>query len=111
MSGLPVITTPIGSEGMFHPDDDDHHHQGAEAPKWGGRVARTENEIVDEIVKLYTDPYEQLNAQSRLGPTHSRYCFYFHHPFILSVVSSLQSDPGVVDLSIRELCCRFVRQN
>lgn len=52
-SGTPVVTTPIGAEGM------------SENLPWGGRIAEEPGEFIRGALELYTDPKAWEVAQSR----------------------------------------------
>lgn len=51
--GLPVVTTPIGAEGMGH-DYSDTITSDDELGDWGGLVVSNEDEFVEAAVNLYT---------------------------------------------------------
>jgi hypothetical protein len=52
--GIPVVTTPIGSEGM---------HGDAPEDEWGGKVALSEDDFVKSAVELYSSPDSWCTAQ------------------------------------------------
>jgi len=51
--GTPVVTSPVGSEGMLDSDD------------WGGSVATNSEEFVDAAVSLYQDESKWAQAHNR----------------------------------------------
>ncbi len=52
-AGLPVITTPIGAEGM------------ADELPWGGDISTEAQDFAEKAVQLYTDELQWRDAQSR----------------------------------------------
>ena len=50
--GLPVVTTPIGAEGMFTSDGGQSRQN--DSDDWGGYIASNDEEFVEASVRLYT---------------------------------------------------------
>ena len=51
--GMPVITTPVGAEGLFP------------SLLWGGSIAETPGDFVDAAVRLFLDEFEWERASAR----------------------------------------------
>lgn len=51
--GMPVITTPVGAEGLFP------------SLLWGGSIAETPGDFVDAAVRLFLDAFEWERASAR----------------------------------------------
>ena len=63
VNGVPVVTTPIGAEGMGH-----HHHSDEitmERCDWGGLVVSNEDEFLEAAVKLYSSREMWKDSQSK----------------------------------------------
>ncbi|KAL7562622.1 hypothetical protein ACA910_002524 [Epithemia clementina (nom. ined.)] len=72
--GLPVVTTSIGSEGLVEEseDDDDDESSLSLSSSFAGIVADQEQDFVQGVVHLYTNPVAWKQAQDKIPPLLSR---------------------------------------
>lgn len=85
--GLPVVTTPIGAEGMSTSDGRQSGQD--DSDDWGGHIASNEDEFVDASVRLYTSK-ELWSRSQRKGVELFNILFNKEHN--LSVIDKAMSN-------------------
>ncbi len=62
--GCPVVTTPIGSEGMTAPSMDAIDTKEEQEVQWGGMIASKSDDFVQGAIDLYTNKSQWIHSQT-----------------------------------------------